>query len=705
MEEKRRRGFFFSKGMKALTVCICLLSISIFAVVIGLLSDLMQNGVEWDKIVDGGDTAYEETAKCGSDAVQFLHNLPGSVELGAPFTTDGELNAGKKVDITNLTGSGKKNKNTTYTVSDIMQMEEDGVIDQLDELLMEIRDNYYSQMDGADQAYTEEIPAEGGTETASEETEEEAQWQYSQAFTELYTRGKDLETNLPQSGISLAEYAKENPKDISLFDLYTNLVNAAEQLESYQWLASSLEEKSNLMYVVENTDTGEVYTNFSGWKDGYSAESVVSYDKTMFFRGVRQDGKWTETEAVTDAENFIKRYFDGMRITGDNEEIVILLDTEYPAEDGFYDSKMCYERYAKWGKTLLACAVISSLLVIVTVIMLTVQAGRIRGDRELHKGIGDGIPTEVMLAAIMLALGLMLSIGVAYMDYGSGRDLFLIALIGVGELLMGAIFLPAYTSVVRRLKAKNMWKSSLCYAIVQSGKKVYMARQTSGRMIISFCILMLGNIFSVMAMRSFGVLLALTADGLVLLYLVRERAGHQVIRDGLARIASGELDFKIDAGELIGDNREMAEAVNHVGDGLQNAVKETLKSERLKADLITNVSHDIKTPLTSIINYVDLLKREDIQDEKIKSYIDVLDSKSQRLKQLTEDLVEASKISSGNVVLDMQPIRLGELVWQTSGECEEKFAARNLELVCRLPDQRGRGMAVGRTAWITLPMW
>lgn len=226
-----------------------------------------------------------------------------------------------------------------------------------------------------------------------------------------------------------------------------------------------------------------------------------------------------------------------------------------------------------------------------------------------------------------------------------------------------------------------------------------MARKTSGRMIIGFIVLVLGNIFVVMAFSFFGLLIALIGDGVVLLYLIRESAGRQVIRDGLARIASGELDFKIDEKELIGDNKEMAEAVNHVGDGLQNAVKETLKSERLKADLITNVSHDIKTPLTSIINYVDLLKREDIQDPKIKGYIDVLDSKSQRLKQLTEDLVEASKISSGNVVLDMQPIRFGELVWQTNGEFEEKFSAKGLELVCKIPDEPMVIMADGRRMW------
>ena len=172
-----------------------------------------------------------------------------------------------------------------------------------------------------------------------------------------------------------------------------------------------------------------------------------------------------------------------------------------------------------------------------------------------------------------------------------------------------------------------------------------------------------------------------------------------MIRNGLARIAGGELDFKIDEKDLTGDNREMAEAVNHVGDGLKRAVQETVKSERLKADLITNVSHDIKTPLTSIINYVDLLKRENIEDPKIKGYIEVLDSKSSVLKQLTEDLVEASKISSGNIVLDMRPINLGELVWQTNGEFEEKFSARGLEIVSKIPDRPVKIMADGRRMW------
>ena len=121
--------------------------------------------------------------------------------------------------------------------------------------------------------------------------------------------------------------------------------------------------------------------------------------------------------------------------------------------------------------------------------------------------------------------------------------------------------------------------------------------------------------------------------------------------------------------------------MNSIGKGIQEAVEISMKDERMKADLITNVSHDIKTPLTSIVNYVDLIKREDVDNEKIRSYIRVLDEKSQRLKQLTDDLVEASKISSGNINLHFERINLTELMNQTIGEFSEKFEQKNLTTV------------------------
>lgn len=127
--------------------------------------------------------------------------------------------------------------------------------------------------------------------------------------------------------------------------------------------------------------------------------------------------------------------------------------------------------------------------------------------------------------------------------------------------------------------------------------------------------------------------------------------------------------------------------INDISNGFENAVNEGIKSERLKTELITNVSHDIKTPLTSIINYVDLIKRENIENEKLKEYVEILEAKSHRLKRLTEDLVEASKASSGNVKLNLEKLNFGELINQTTGEFEDKFKTKNLEVITTIQDK------------------
>ena len=153
------------------------------------------------------------------------------------------------------------------------------------------------------------------------------------------------------------------------------------------------------------------------------------------------------------------------------------------------------------------------------------------------------------------------------------------------------------------------------------------------------------------------------------------------IVDAIKRIRKGEVDYQLDGDKMHGENKEIAEAVNNIGEGIRKAVETSVKDERMKSDLITNVSHDIKTPLTSIINYVDLLKREKIESEPARSYIQILEAKSLRLKQLTDDLVEASKISSGNIEYQREPLNVVELLNQSVGEFSEKFEAQNLKVI------------------------
>lgn len=185
----------------------------------------------------------------------------------------------------------------------------------------------------------------------------------------------------------------------------------------------------------------------------------------------------------------------------------------------------------------------------------------------------------------------------------------------------------------------------------------------------------------------------------VLAVLVTDGMQRQKLLTAIQEINSEEGNTRISESGLFAINRQMAAAVNDLGDGLRHALQEQMKSERMKADLITNVSHDLKTPLTSIINYVDLLKREELHNEKANEYLEVLDQKSQRLKQLTEDLVEASRASSGNVVLDIRRIDVKELLMQTSGEFVERFEARGLQLVENLPQNPQYVDADGRRLW------
>ena len=198
-------------------------------------------------------------------------------------------------------------------------------------------------------------------------------------------------------------------------------------------------------------------------------------------------------------------------------------------------------------------------------------------------------------------------------------------------------------------------------------------------------------------------LLALMAvDVAVMIFAIRKADGLDLIMDGLKKISDGELQYKIKTDTLTGKQKVMAEYINNIGSCLDAAVDNRLKKESMQTELITNVSHDLKTPLTSIINYVDLMKRENPTDPKIQEYLRILDEKSQRLKVLTEDVVEASKASTGNIKLEMNDIDFVEMVQQVIGEFEEKFQEKNLTMMVHFTDEPSIIYADGQRMWRVL---
>jgi len=174
------------------------------------------------------------------------------------------------------------------------------------------------------------------------------------------------------------------------------------------------------------------------------------------------------------------------------------------------------------------------------------------------------------------------------------------------------------------------------------------------------------------------------------------------LQKGSARIANGDLSPPIDTSKMFWEFKKHGENINTMGDGIAKAVESQLKSERLKTELITNVSHDIKTPLTSIINYVDLMKKEEITDATICEYVDVLDRQSARLKKLIEDLMEASKASTGNLKVELVECDVSVLITQVAGEFEDRFATNGLEVIVTKPKEPVLIMADGRHMWRVL---
>lgn len=294
----------------------------------------------------------------------------------------------------------------------------------------------------------------------------------------------------------------------------------------------------------------------------------------------------------------------------------------------------------------------------VTLAYLTNVTGRrFSKDYKIYYNFIDRIYSDILvLIFLLLVSGVINTIHKVKMaDYDFGSLMMVAATLCY---VVDGIFLLLYNSIIRKLKGDILFKHCLLY-------KIY-----------TFCVIYINDKNLSMC----------TTMG-------RER---YEIKNAIEAIADGELDTTLVEENYHGQNRELAYAVNRIRDGLSSAVTESTKNERMKVDLITNVSHDIKTPLTSIVNYVNLLKREELNNEQAEYYIRVIDEKSQRLKQLTEDLVEASRISSGNIKLDIQKIDFLELLYQTGGEFNERFEQRNLTIVTKLTNKSCMINADGR---------
>ncbi|MCM1027090.1 MAG: HAMP domain-containing histidine kinase [Roseburia sp.] len=518
-------------------------------------------------------------------------------------------------------------------------------------------------------------------------------------------------------------------------NLAVSIENLTKNFHRYQICNEAYREgRTNAKYAVRMmTDEGLcTYTNLSELQEAPDEEIteffsefrryLIYYPDSLVFTG---NTDVSEEELFGYISNYSYAY-------PDTTHIWLGVDTNYSVEgDAFYNANIVYERIVSNGGKFIALITVLLTVWLTLGGYLTFTAGITtdgNGTKVRYLNRFDRIWTELLL---------LIAGGFFWGGFYGGRTVLKLAgnagavpeevaailpdgLYYYGSFILYGLYLSLcagviWYSLVRRLRAGNLWRDSLLYrigrGIADTVNFIFRHRNSVTSTLLPYNLFLFLNLMGVVGvlryrsqeMTAFLILIGIVLFDSVIGVIMFKRAGEKnEIVEGINRIRDGEVDYKLDTDSLHGANRELADAVNNIGEGIRKAVKTSMKDEQMKTDLITNVSHDIKTPLTSIINYVDLLKRLKIEAEPAKGYIDILDNKAQRLKQLTDDLVEASKISSGNIELEKEKLNLTELIHQGLGEFSERMEARGLQVVFESGDTSADIFADSRRMWRVL---
>lgn len=670
------------------------------------------------------ETPYEESMLFGRILGNSVSDVICMGAIRGQMETDGRFDPKKDVDVTAFADryQGLKPEYITahYYLEDLIKWAQNGFVYEEAFLTGQEADDFLSRYRTVTYVDVNES-YQGGTMS------------YLNSDAASHTKVVDVSGNIIEDGeesirddvnavMLRNRYHTVNGKNIEdhvssweeYYELCDNIKKAAEDLlinyeEYLEYQDYYDRENSNLVYYIRKT-IGEETTVFSNRKVTSESFSELEQQlKEQCGSYLIYDPKNMAYETNTPIEEETLRYIlNGYEYSyPEDTQVLIGIDTSYPVKDAFTQGKAGYESYTPYFWQYLAAAVCCAVLYGVLLVLLTGKEGsaprKASGERVVRLYPSDRIPTELLFVTGAAGAGIVLAgshilyrivIDRQWQNQLFLRTVLLPVMTGVLALLLSMTFSFFYYSLVRRIKAAVLWENSLLKRLCSRIKEGIFYLYDNGAVVLrvflpygGFVLLQLGAVFFSMKAGGLkgglGILILLIVDAGIGYLLYSSATARQRILQGIRRINEGDREHQIEEGNLHGDNLVLARAVNSIGEGIREAVVTSMKDERLKADLITNVSHDIKTPLTSIINYVDLIKRENVENEKVREYIEVLDLKSQRLKQLTDDLVEASKITSGNIVLQWEKINLVELLNQTIGEFSEKFEQKSLIPVFR----------------------
>ncbi len=408
--------------------------------------------------------------------------------------------------------------------------------------------------------------------------------------------------------------------------------------------------------------------------------------------------------------------YDAWGNSEDQYQVTVAVKASLPDRgSNLYQSYLLFQFVEDNAGALVAMLIVSVVLALLLVVFLVASAGhKVRdGQRVLLPNWTDKIPFDLYTLVLGVAVILLLAVVAEWGFYGG--DWLLQLLPPAAALLAAAqLALMWLLSLATRVKLGTWWQNTVVCRILRIVGRFLRAIGASLRTLVrSLPILwkLLGGtavlllVLFLLGLFSYESGFALLLDFLLCLAVLAAVgfAGLQMrtLQKGGEALAAGNLEARVDTSRMFWDLKRHGENLNAIGQGMAIAVEQRLKSERLKTELITNVSHDIKTPLTSILNYVDLLQQAETEEQR-REYLAVLQRQAGRLKKLTEDLVEASKASTGNVSVNLVPTNVVESVNQALGEYAERLAAGGLTVVTDFPEESTTIQADGRLLWRVL---
>lgn len=390
---------------------------------------------------------------------------------------------------------------------------------------------------------------------------------------------------------------------------------------------------------------------------------------------------------------------------------------DYPAQDSVYWALRIYDVMAEFAPNAAVVVTVCALAELLFLVFLARAAGRRVGREETVAGWQEKIPFD-LYAAVVLGGSAMLVAAAASgtEDTFQGFEPIMIAVVLACCAAAYALFLAFWMTLCARVKLGRWWENTVCCWLLRLCRRILrwcwrvlcrawgaLAGFVRGiplvwRTAVGCCVIGV-LLFALESNHADGLLLALLAVLSVAACLLSMQLRR--LQKGGEALAAGDLTSQVDTSHMYFDLKRHGENLNAISRGMSIAVEQKLKSERLKTELITNVSHDIKTPLTSIVNYVDLLQREHTPEQE-REYLAVLDRQAHKLKKLTVDLVEMSKASTGNIPCHIARRSVRELIDQTVGEYAEKLSAARLEPVVTLPDEELYCLCDGALMWRVL---